>query len=182
MLKSNRHTAWTEDRFMVFLVLATALHVLIFFGVGFGITLNPVPRLADTLDVVLVQWRSEEEPDEASPIPAPEQRPLWEPLPDPEADEDAGRRLALDEVEPDREQEREESGDEERVPLVLEVLEDRARVLPHQDGVGGIVVDPELVAELEAREKFYRPNQLNSFEALARRVAGSGDEYCLGHS
>ena len=33
-------------------------------------------------------------------------------------------------------------------------------------------VDPELVAELEAREKFYRPNQLNSFEALARRVAG----------
>ena len=65
MLKSNRHTAWTEDRFMVFLVLATALHVLIFFGVGFGITLNPVPRLADTLDVVLVQWRSEEEPDEA---------------------------------------------------------------------------------------------------------------------
>ena len=32
--------------------------------------------------------------------------------------------------------------------------------------------DPELAAELEAREKFYRPNQLNSFEALARRVAG----------
>ena len=65
MRKSNRYTAWTQDRFMVFLVLATAVHALVFFGVGFGINLNPVPRLADTLDVVLVQWRSEDEPDEA---------------------------------------------------------------------------------------------------------------------
>lgn len=50
---------------MVFLVLATGLHALFFFGVSFGINLNPVPRLADTLDVVLVQWRSEETPEEA---------------------------------------------------------------------------------------------------------------------
>jgi protein TonB len=64
-LKSNNHTSWTQDRFMVFLVLATALHALFFFGVSFGINLNPVPRLADTLDVVLVQWRSEETPEQA---------------------------------------------------------------------------------------------------------------------
>jgi protein TonB len=38
---------------------------LLFLGVSFGISLNPVPRLADTLDVVLVQWRSEEEPEKA---------------------------------------------------------------------------------------------------------------------
>ncbi len=50
---------------MVFLVLATGLHVLLFFGISFGVTLKPLPRLADTLDVVLVQWRSEKEPDKA---------------------------------------------------------------------------------------------------------------------
>jgi protein TonB len=65
MLDSNTYTSWTQDRFMIFLVLAVALHALLFLGVSFGISFNPVPRLADTLDVVLVQWRSEEEPEEA---------------------------------------------------------------------------------------------------------------------
>lgn len=65
MPSSNRYTSWTEDRFMVFLVAAIALHLLLFFGVNFGFNLNPIPRLADTLDVVLVQWRSESEPEEA---------------------------------------------------------------------------------------------------------------------
>lgn len=64
-LKSNQYRAWTRDRFAVFLVLATALHALVVFGVGFGISLTPPPRLADTLDVVLVQWRSESDPEEA---------------------------------------------------------------------------------------------------------------------
>jgi len=50
---------------MLFLVLAVALHALAFFGIHFGVSLNPVPRLADTLDVVLVQWRTEEAPDKA---------------------------------------------------------------------------------------------------------------------
>lgn len=65
MLNSNRYTSWTQDRFMVFLVLAVAVHAMLFLGVSFGISLNPVPRLADTLDVVLVQWRTEEEPEKA---------------------------------------------------------------------------------------------------------------------
>jgi protein TonB len=65
MLKPNGINSWTQDRFMLFFVLAAALHALVFFGVHFGITLNPVPRLADTLDVVLVQWRSEKEPEKA---------------------------------------------------------------------------------------------------------------------
>lgn len=64
-LDSNGNTSWTQDRFMVFLVLATGLHVLLFFGISFGVPLNPLPRLADTLDVVLVQWRSESEPEQA---------------------------------------------------------------------------------------------------------------------
>jgi protein TonB len=64
-LHSNSYTSWTNDRFMVFLVFAITLHALLFFGINFGVSLNPVPRLADTLDVVLVQWRSESEPDKA---------------------------------------------------------------------------------------------------------------------
>jgi protein TonB len=65
MLDSNSYRTWTQDRFMVFLMLAIAVHVLLFFSINFGLSLNPMPRLADTLDVVLVQWRSEEEPDKA---------------------------------------------------------------------------------------------------------------------
>ena len=59
---------------MVFLVLATALHALLFFGISFGISLNPSPRLADTLDVVLVQWRSESEPEQADYLAQASQR------------------------------------------------------------------------------------------------------------
>lgn len=50
---------------MVCLVLATGLHAVLLLGVSFGVSLNPAPRLADTLDVVLVKWRSESEPEEA---------------------------------------------------------------------------------------------------------------------
>jgi protein TonB len=61
----NENRTWMQDPFMVCLVLAIGLHALLLLGVSFGITLNPSPRLADTLDVVLVKWRSESEPDEA---------------------------------------------------------------------------------------------------------------------
>ncbi|MCJ7815432.1 MAG: TonB family protein [Xanthomonadales bacterium] len=65
MLNSGGYASSSQDRFMLFLVFAVALHVLALFGIHFGVSLNPVPRLADTLDVVLVQWRSEIEPDKA---------------------------------------------------------------------------------------------------------------------
>ena len=74
MLDSNGYRTWTQDRFMMFLVLAIAVHVLLFFGVNFGVSLNPAPRLADTLDVVLVHWRSEEEPDKADYLAQASQR------------------------------------------------------------------------------------------------------------
>ena len=61
----NDTPRWTHDPFMVCLVLAIGVHVAVGFGVTFGISLNPLPRLADTLDVVLVQWRSEDEPEQA---------------------------------------------------------------------------------------------------------------------
>jgi protein TonB len=65
MIMNWHKRLWLEDRFMFFLVLATALHALILLGVSFGVTLKPSPRLADTLDVVLVKWRSEKAPEEA---------------------------------------------------------------------------------------------------------------------
>jgi len=49
---------------MLCLMGAIALHAAVVFGIKFGVDLNPVPRLADTLDVVLVKWRSEESPDD----------------------------------------------------------------------------------------------------------------------
>lgn len=50
---------------MICLVGAIGLHAAILLGVKFGAELNPVPRLADTLDVVLVKWRSQEVPEDA---------------------------------------------------------------------------------------------------------------------
>jgi protein TonB len=64
-IHAKRTRPWHEDRFMVALVLATAVHALVLLGVSFGFNLVPTPRLADTLDVVLVKWRSEEAPEEA---------------------------------------------------------------------------------------------------------------------
>jgi protein TonB len=57
--------SWLADKFMVFLVLAIGLHAALILGVKFGADLNPAPRLADTLEVVLVKWRTEKEPDDA---------------------------------------------------------------------------------------------------------------------
>jgi protein TonB len=65
ILNWHKNHPWLEDRFMLFLVLATALHALVLLGVSFGVTLKPSPRLVDTLDVVLVKWRSENAPEEA---------------------------------------------------------------------------------------------------------------------
>jgi len=56
---------WLQDRFMICLVAATGLHAAILLGIKFGGDFDPVPRLADTLEVVLVKWRSEKEPEQA---------------------------------------------------------------------------------------------------------------------
>ena len=49
---------------MLCLMGAIALHAAVVFGIRFGVDLKSVPRLADTLDVVLVKWRSEDDPEE----------------------------------------------------------------------------------------------------------------------
>jgi protein TonB len=79
----NDTPRWTHDPFMVCLVLAIAVHVAVGFGITFGVSLNPLPRLADTLDVVLVQWRSEEEPEQADYLAQASQRVAARPRKDP---------------------------------------------------------------------------------------------------
>jgi protein TonB len=64
-VNDGTYRSWTEDRFMMFLVFAVVVHMALLFGVHFGFSMKPAKRLADTLDVVLVQWKSETRPEEA---------------------------------------------------------------------------------------------------------------------
>ena len=57
------HTCY--DRFAVSIMLALGLHAAVLLGVGFVIDFKPLTHPLETLDVVLVNWRSESKPDEA---------------------------------------------------------------------------------------------------------------------
>ena len=54
-----------DDRMTVALIIALVLHALIVLGISFVTEFNPVRQAAETLDVVLVNFRTETEPDEA---------------------------------------------------------------------------------------------------------------------
>lgn len=54
-----------DDRFTVALILALGLHAVVLIAVSFVYQINPLRKAAETLDVVLVNWRSEQAPDEA---------------------------------------------------------------------------------------------------------------------
>ena len=41
MLDSKHGTSWSNDRFMLFLAIATVVHLAVFFGIHFG-NLNPL--------------------------------------------------------------------------------------------------------------------------------------------
>ncbi len=55
----------SNDRFAVSILMALGLHAVILLGVGFVLDFKPLTHPLETLDVVLVNWRSESEPDEA---------------------------------------------------------------------------------------------------------------------
>jgi len=55
----------SNDRITVSFLMALALHALILLGVGFILDFKPLTHPLETLDVVLVNWRSESKPDEA---------------------------------------------------------------------------------------------------------------------
>ena len=54
-----------NDRFTLALMIALGLHAMVLIGLSFAFEFNPLQKAAETLDVVLVNWRSEETPDEA---------------------------------------------------------------------------------------------------------------------
>lgn len=55
----------SNDRFAVSTLLALGLHALVLLGVGFIVDFKPLTHPLETLDVVLVNWKSESNPDEA---------------------------------------------------------------------------------------------------------------------
>jgi protein TonB len=61
MMRGN----FISDRFTVAIMLALGLHALVLIGISFVFEINPLRKAAETLDVVLVNWRSEEAPDDA---------------------------------------------------------------------------------------------------------------------
>jgi len=54
-----------NDRFAVSILMALAFHAVILLGIGFVLDYKPLTHPLETLDVVLVNWRSESQPDEA---------------------------------------------------------------------------------------------------------------------
>ncbi len=57
------HTS--NDRFAASIVMALGLHAAVLLGVGFVLDFKPLTHPLDTLDVVLVNWQSETEPEQA---------------------------------------------------------------------------------------------------------------------
>lgn len=55
----------SNDRFAVSMLMALGLHAVILLGVGFIMDFKPLTHPLETLDVVLVNWKSESNPDEA---------------------------------------------------------------------------------------------------------------------
>lgn len=54
-----------DDRMSVALLVALVVHAVLLIGLSFKLEFNPVRRAAETLDVVLVNFRTESEPEEA---------------------------------------------------------------------------------------------------------------------
>jgi protein TonB len=54
-----------SDRFTVSVILALALHAVVVLGIGFVVDMKPLSEAGDSLDVVLVNFSSESEPEEA---------------------------------------------------------------------------------------------------------------------
>lgn len=60
---SSRNIA--KDSFMMAFMFAVALHATVLLALSWVFDINPLKKAAETLDVVLVNWRSEEAPDDA---------------------------------------------------------------------------------------------------------------------
>lgn len=54
-----------NDRLSISFMLALGIHAVVLLGISFVLDINPITRAVETLDVVLVNFRSEEAPEEA---------------------------------------------------------------------------------------------------------------------
>lgn len=59
------HARIMNDRFTVALLMALAVHAVVLLAIGFVLDINPLRKAAETLDVVLVNWRTPSEPEQA---------------------------------------------------------------------------------------------------------------------
>jgi protein TonB len=66
--------AYLQDRMFVALVVALGLHALVALGVGFEVTTQTPPVKDLSLDIVLVNWESEEAPDDPDYLAQASQR------------------------------------------------------------------------------------------------------------
>jgi protein TonB len=55
----------SNDRFTASFILALGFHAIVLLGIGFVLDFKPLTHPLESLDVVLVNWRSESTPDEA---------------------------------------------------------------------------------------------------------------------
>lgn len=62
------------DSITVSYLMALGLHAVVLLGIGFALDFKPLTHPLDTLDVVLVNWRSEAPPDEADFLAQASQR------------------------------------------------------------------------------------------------------------
>ena len=63
-----------NDSFTVSIMLAMGVHVMALLGISFALDFNPLQKAAETLDVILVNFRSEEAPEEADFLAQASQR------------------------------------------------------------------------------------------------------------
>ena len=63
-----------SDRFSVSIMIAMGLHAAVLLGISFALELNPLTQAAETLDVILVNFRSETPPDDADFLAQASQR------------------------------------------------------------------------------------------------------------
>ena len=54
-----------DDRISIAVVLALVLHAIVILGLSFTLEFSPLQKAAESLDVVLVNFRTESEPEEA---------------------------------------------------------------------------------------------------------------------
>jgi protein TonB len=67
-------SAYVHDRMSIALIVALAIHAFIALGIGFDLTTRMPPARSENLDIVLVNWASEEAPDDPDYLAQASQR------------------------------------------------------------------------------------------------------------